>query len=455
MPPVAQDAAHHQSLLPHEPIDRLTLPLKRFLHVEAASGIMLLAATLIALVMANSPLAERFLAIWQTRLVVGLGGFQMNHSLQHWINDGLMAIFFFVVGLEVKRELVMGELQDLRQAVLPIAAAVGGMAVPASIYIALQWNQPGLRGWGIPMATDIAFVVGCMAVLGKRIPGALRVMLLSLAIADDIGAILVIAVGYTAALNLGALALGLLGFGVFAALARYGVRNQAVYLLVMVLTWLAFHESGVHATIAGVAFGLLMPTRAWISGTRLARIVDKTRHFLSGDGWRASPQRYALLREMERATRKSLSPLERLETDLHPWVGFAIMPVFALANAGVAVQPAALFHPAATATLLGLFIGKPLGILVASWFVVRCGWARLPAGVNWAAVVGGGFLSGIGFTMALFIASLALDGALLNAAKVGVLAGSALSAAAGVSILILALPAPPPPAGTDAEDGAA
>jgi len=234
------------------------------------------------------------------------------------------------------------------------------------------------------------------------------------------------------------------------ALMRYGVRNQAVYLALMVLTWLAFHESGIHATIAGVIFGLIVPSRSWISETRLTAIVDKTRQFLSGGGWRSTPERYALLREMERATRKSISPLERLEADLHPWVGFAIMPVFAIANAGVAIQASNLLHPVATATLLGLFVGKPLGIFCLSWLVVKCGWTRLPAGVNWGAVLGGGFLSGIGFTMALFISSLGLKDVLLDAAKVGVMAGSSLSAAAGMIVLILALPRPSAAAQNDA-----
>jgi len=439
-------SAHHheEDLLPREPIDRFVDPLKRFLHIEAASGVALLLATTVALALANLPTAEWYQALWKTRLSVGLGGFQMNHSLQHWINDGLMAVFFFVIGLEVKRELVMGELQDLRQAVLPIAAAVGGMVIPAGIFLMLQAGAPGVRGWGIPMATDIAFVVGCLAVLGKRIPGSLRVLLLSLAIADDIGAILVIAIGYTESLNLTALALGAAGIALLPLLIRAGIRNQAIYYLLMVLTWLAFHESGIHATIAGVIFGLLMPTRSWISETRLEDIVGKTRHFLMGAGWSTSSKRYAMLRQMERATRKSLSPLERHETELHPWVGFLIMPVFALANAGVPIQAADLVDPVALATALGLFVGKPAGILLFSFLAVKLRLTRLPEGVNWGAVVGGGFLAGIGFTMALFISGLALSGPLLEAAKVGVMAGSALSAAVGMGLLIVFLPKPEP-----------
>ena len=439
-------SAHHneEDLLPREPIDRLVDPLKRFLHIEAASGVVLLIATTVALVCANLPTAEGYQALWKIRLSIGVGDFQMNHTLQHWINDGLMAIFFFVIGLEVKRELVMGELQDMRQAILPIAAAIGGMLIPAGLFLLLQAGAPGARGWGIPMATDIAFVVGCLAVLGRRIPGSLRVLLLSLAIADDIGAILVIAIGYTASLNLTALALGAAGIALFPLLMKVGVRNHAIYYILMVLTWGAFHESGIHATIAGVIFGLLTPTRSWITETRLEAIVEKTRHFLMGAGWSTSNERYAMLRQMERATRKSISPLERHETELHPWVGFLIMPVFALANAGVPIRAADIVDPVALATALGLFLGKPLGIVLFSFLAVKLRLPRLPEGVTWGAVLGGGFLAGIGFTMALFISSLALSGPLLDAAKVGVMAGSALSAAVGMVLLIVFLPKPEP-----------
>jgi NhaA family Na+:H+ antiporter len=432
---------HHDipDMLPKEPIDTVVNPLKRFLHIEAASGVVLLVMTVAALILANSPLSDAFLGIWKTRFTIGIGSFQMNHSLQHWINDGLMAVFFFVIGLEVKRELVMGELKDLRQAVLPIAAAVGGMVVPAGIYLTLQWGTPGERGWGIPMATDIAFVVGCLAVLGRRIPNSLRVMLLSLAIADDIGAILVIAIGYTESLNLAALGLGGAGIGLFLFLMRTGVRNQGIYILIMVLVWLAFHESGIHATIAGVIFGLIVPARAWISESLLGEITQKASSFFQGDGWESGAQRYAMLRQMERATRKSISPLERLESSLHPWVGFAIMPVFALANAGVVVDPADIFNPVATAVMMGLFVGKPVGIALCSWIVVKLGLAKLPSDVGWGAIVGGGFLAGIGFTMALFISGLALGSDTLDAAKVGVMTGSLLSAVAGVSILVICL----------------
>jgi len=435
--------------LPREPIDLVIDPLKRFLHVEAASGAVLLMATVVALLLANSPLRDAYAAIWETRLGFRLGDGGVVLSLLHWINDGLMTVFFFVIGLEVKREMVMGELRDLRRATLPLAAAIGGMLVPAAVYLALQAGAEGARGWGIPMATDIAFVVGCLAVFGPRIPTGLRVLLLSLAIADDIGAILVIAVGYTDHLDLGALALGILGIGLLLAMMRAGVRNTGVYLIVMLLIWHEVHESGIHATLAGVIFGLLTPTTALVSESRLGRIVRRASSFLHGEGWTGSGERYATLRGMERATREAFSPLERLETELHPWVGFLIMPVFALANAGVPVRLGDFADPLALAVVAGLLLGKPAGILLFGWIAVRLGIARLPTGVNWRVFAGGGCLAGIGFTMSLFIAGLALDGELLAAAKVGILAASALSAVIGLALLHRFLPPAARPAEPD------
>lgn len=434
------DTSTDLSGFPKEPIDDIIDPLKRFMHIESSSGIVLIVVTFTALILANSPLSEGFLAFWKTPVGFRIGSFQAFHSLQHWINDGLMAVFFFVIGLEVKRELVMGELQNFKQAALPIAAAIGGMIVPACIYFSLLHGTPAERGWGIPMATDIAFVVGCLTVLGSRIPSSLRVTLLSLAIADDIGAIVVIAVGYTESLNLTALVLGVVGIGIIIGLMEIGVRNLAVYLLFMVLVWFAFHESGIHATIAGVIFGLLTPTKAWVSEGRLGMIANNTCNFLLGEGWSGSPDRYDILRKMEVAAVKSISPLERFETELHPWVGFLIMPLFALANAGVKIQLSDFTNPVATAVLLGLLIGKPTGITLFSWLAVRLGFASLPKGVSWGAILGGGFLAGIGFTMAIFIASLALQGDLLDAAKVGIIAGSFLSAIIGLAALVLLLP---------------
>jgi NhaA family Na+:H+ antiporter len=425
--------------LPKQPIHRVTAPLERFMHVEAASGLVLLAATVVALILANSQLSDWYVGVWKTEVGFRVGSFEMFHSSKHWINDGLMALFFFVIGLEVKRELVIGELRDPRRAALPVVAAIGGMIVPAGVYLVLQAGEAGARGWGIPMATDIAFVVGCMAVLGSRVPHGLRVMVLSLAIADDIGAILVIAIGYTESLDLTALVLGLLGLVVVFLMARVGVRSLLAYIVVGVLVWFAFHESGVHATIAGVALGLLTPTSAYVSEGLFGEILNRASEIFHGGDWESEADRGAKLLRFRQAARETVPPVEYLETVLHPWVGFIIMPLFALANAGVPLELADLADPVAQAVAAGLVIGKPLGIVVLSFVAVRVGLARLPEGVGWGALSGGGFLAGIGFTMALFIAGLALEGEILDAAKVGVLVASAVAAVIGISILSYAL----------------
>jgi len=435
---LAHEDGEHLPRLPEEPVSALTGPISRFLHVEAAGGIILLTATAVALAAANSTWADAWFAIWKTPVGFEIGEFRMVHSLRHWISDGLMAVFFFIVGLEVKRELVVGELREARSAALPIVAALGGMVVPAGIYVALLAGGEGVRGWGIPMATDIAFVVGCMAILGPRVPRGLRVMLLSLAIVDDIGAILVIAVGYTEGLSVPMLLAGFGGIAFMLLLRSIGVRIVSVYVAVGVVVWFFFHESGVHATIAGVLIGLLTPARSWVSPGLLGKIVTKAGAFLAGDG----TPRPGLLRQVETATRESVSPLERLEKGLHPWSSAVIMPLFALANAGVPVRLDAFGSPVALAILAGLVIGKPVGVLSFSFLAVKLGIARLPERVGWGAVTGGGLLAGIGFTMAIFIASLALDGELLEVAKIGVLGASALAAVLGMAVLRATLPDP-------------
>ena len=430
-----------RDLFPQEPVDQLVGPFARFMHVEASGGVVLVAATALALFLANSPFSDAFLGLWQTKLSIGLGDFQMSHSLKHWISDGLMAIFFFVIGLEVKRELVLGELRDLRKATLPIAGALGGMLAPAGLYLAFQWGEPAARGWGIPMATDIAFVVGCMAVLGSRVPQGLRVMLLSLAIADDIGAILVIAFGYTNNLSWDWLLFAFVMIAFMRLLAQIGVRSVSVYVVSGAAVWLGFHESGVHATIAGVILGLMTPASSWIGGARLGEIWRVADHYVHGERWESPADRREILQKIEMTMRESLSPLERLENALHPWQSFLIVPLFALVNAGVAFQLSDLADPVAVAVMLGLALGKPLGIVGFSWLAVRTGLGRLPEGVSWPVLAAGGSLAGIGFTMALFIANLALPGPELSAAKVGILGGSLLSAVLGMTLLVRLLPA--------------
>lgn len=426
--------------LPSEPIDRIVQPLARFLHVEAASGIVLLLFTVAALALANSPLADAFLGFWKIPAGFSFGDFELHHPLKHWINDGLMVVFFFVVGLEVKREMVFGELRNLRQAMLPFAAALGGMAMPAFIYLALQYDGPGARGWGIPMATDIAFVVGCVALLGARVPHSLRILLLTLAIIDDIGAILVIAIGYSSGIHWPWLAAGGSGIVLVYVCQRLGVRSFGVYTLLGAGVWFAFHESGVHATIAGVILGILTPARSYINEAQYRQVLDRARATLVDDFLDLTPDLPAKIRRLQWVTREVISPLEYLLNKLHPWVAFMIMPLFAFANAGVPIQVDSLTAPTAIAVILGLLLGKPLGVLGASWLAVRLGWTSLPASLGWSALIGGGLLAGIGFTMALFIASLALQGDLLDIAKIGVLVGSFLSALIGMMWLFATLP---------------
>ena len=438
---MADEPVQQRANLPEEPIHRLVGPLLRFMHVEAAGGIVLLAFTVAALALANSPLSGDFLALWKTKIGFSCGEFEMRYSLRHWINDGLMGIFFLVVGLEVKRELVLGELRDPRRAALPFAAALGGMIAPAALYLALMRGTPEARGWGIPMATDIAFAVGCLAIAGRRVPASLRIMLLSLAIVDDIGAILVIAVGYTARLDLGMLALSGAGIGAVVLIGKLGVRGVGPYVVLGAVVWFGFHESGVHATIAGVILGLMTPARSWVSETLIERIVRQAGTVLTGS-WRDASVRYSELRRVQLAAREALPPLERLEGALHPWVSFAIMPIFAFANAGVPIQGGAFAEPVALAVVVGLVVGKPAGVLLLSWLAVRAGLASLPTGAGWSGVAAIGTLAGVGFTMSIFIAGLALTGASLDAAKIGILSGSVISGALGVGLLLALLPRP-------------
>jgi NhaA family Na+:H+ antiporter len=432
-------AARH---LPRAPIRRLVRPLARFLRVESASGLFLLACTAAALALANSPAAAAYHHFWHTPVHLRVGGFALGGELGHFVvNDVLMTVFFFLVGLEIKRELVAGELRDPRTAALPVVAALGGMLVPAGLYFALQAGRPGERGWGVPMATDIAFVVGLLSLLGPRVPLGLKILLLSLAIVDDIGAVVVIAVFYAGDLQFFMLLLAAGGLALTAMLAEAGVRSVPVYVAVGAGVWLATYKSGVHPTIAGVVLGLMTPAGAWVSRAALRLSVADLQARLATD-----PGEDVAAEDLELvafAARESVSPLERLEHALHPWVGFLVMPLFALANAGVKVEAAAVASPVAVAAAVGLFVGKPLGVLLFSFAAVKLGVARLPKGVSWWVLFGGGCLAGIGFTMSLFVAGLAFpEGAhpeLLAAAKTGTLVGSVCSAVVGAAVLRVVL----------------
>jgi NhaA family Na+:H+ antiporter len=423
------------SRLPKEFADRFTKPFSRFVRIESAAAIILLVVTLGALTLSNSPWSRDFIALWETPVGLHLGSFAFSRSLQHWINDGLMTLFFFVVALELKRELVLGELSNLRMASLSFAGALGGMVAPAVLYVALQGGEPGARGWGTVMATDTAFLVGCLAVLGSRVPQTLRVFLLSLAIFDDIGAILVVAIGYGGELNWLAIALSMLGLAVVFGAARVGIRSVPIYFLIGGFIWLALDASGVHATITGVLLGLMTPTGGWVSNRRLRAILDRVVARPGGHNASEAASDRKALALARVATREALSPVERLETALHPWVGFAIMPLFAFANAGIPLSTKDFGASVTMAIFVGFSLGKPLGVLALSWLAVRLGIATRPPDLSWSLIAAGGLLTGIGFTMALFIADLAFGQGLLGAAKLGILSASAVSAAAGVLAL--------------------
>ncbi|MFO0591873.1 MAG: Na+/H+ antiporter NhaA [Polyangiaceae bacterium] len=415
-------------------------PISSFLHIEAASGILLLVAAAAALAWASSPWHASYEHLWHVPVQIGAAGRVFSQPLHFWINDVLMVVFFFVVGLEIKREIHAGELSQLRRAALPVIAAVGGMIVPAALYLAIARQPDAKTGWGVPMATDIAFAVGVLALLGKRVPPAIRVLLLALAIIDDIGAILVIAIFYSSGLSLvglGVAAAGVLGV---VLLKAFGVRRPAAYVAPGVVMWAGFLQAGVHPTIAGVLLGLLTPAKPWygvegfLSTTASASADLQQKPEERGDGHRV----VAVLDRVAEARREAVSPVVRLIDALHPWVAFGIMPLFAFANAGVRVNDVNLGGTATpwivTGVVVGLCAGKPIGIVLASLLAVKLGIASRPRGVTWRGILVMGIVAGIGFTMAIFIASLAFrDPGLLGAAKLAVLAASVL---AGVLALV-------------------
>ncbi len=427
--------------------DRVVQPFVEFARLEAAGGLTLLAASIVALVWANSPWDESYADLWSATITLDLSFFDISETLHAWVNDGLMTLFFFVVGLEIKRELVFGELKDRRQALLPVAAALGGMIVPALIFTAFNGGREGQHGWGIPMATDIAFAVGVLTLAGTRAPLALRIFLLALAIADDIGAIAVIAIFYTDDLALDALALavGLITFVVL--MQRSQVRPIPMYAIIGVLVWAALLKSGVHATIAGVSLGLLTPTGPYLSQAGFVQaarsLVDRFAMAEHNPEMELSTdERRAMLYSMERLSRDTESPLERLERALHPWVSFGVVPIFALANAGVELSGDALTgafeSDVALGVIAGLVAGKPIGILLFSWLATATGAASLPNGVRWGHMLAASLLGGVGFTVSLFITELAFDdAALIERAKIGVLAASLAAGALGYVALRL------------------
>ena len=433
----------HRQDPPSTATSLLLRPFQTFFKLEAASGVLLLVCAAAALILANSPLAASYFDLWQTIVTVGAGSFVIAKPLLLWINDGLMAIFFFVVGLEIKREVLVGELSSPRKAALPLAAALGGMVVPALIYLAFNAGTDTASGWAIPMATDIAFALGVLALLGTRAPLALKIFLTALAIVDDLGAVLVIAFFYTAELSWVSLGLGGLFLLALIVANRIGVRRTWVYVVLGLALWIAFLKSGVHATIAGVLLAMTIPARRRIDADAfLARGLKLLDTFATGvqpgEVEPTADQRHAV-HSLEVACEAIETPLARMEHTLHPWVAFAIMPIFAFANAGVALGGdvgAALVAPVSLGVIMGLFFGKQIGVTAFSWLAVRLGWAELPAGVGWRQLYGVSLLTGIGFTMSLFIANLAFGNpVVLDQAKIGIFAASLLSGVLGWGVL--------------------
>jgi NhaA family Na+:H+ antiporter len=419
-------------------IDVLIDPFTRFAEMEASGGILLLTATVIALLWANSRWEHSYHAIWEKEVTAGLGRTVLTWSRHLWVNDGLMSIFFFLVGLEIKREVLVGELSSFRRAAFPFIAALGGCVLPAALYFAIDHGTSEANAWGIPMATDIAFALGVLALLGNRVPVSLKLFVAALAIADDIIAVLVIAIVYTAHLNFFYLGLGTVGLGLAYGANKMGVRNPWVYGFIGILVWFAVMQSGVHATIAGVLLALTIPCT---TSTDKPGFVAKVQGLLGRfeETEPNSTEAQAALLSIKQQCAEMESPLDRIEHGLQPWVGFVIMPLFAFSNAGVHVLGnlrSAAKHPVTIGVALGLLVGKPFGITAFAWTAERVKLVARPAGVKWMQIFAAGWICGIGFTMSLFIATLALPEGGLDFAKIGTLGASIVAGCIGCFLLM-------------------
>lgn len=418
----------------------------KFFKMEASGGIALMACTIAALIWANSPWAGSYHSLWQTKLTVGIGTWTLSKAAILWINDGLMAIFFFVVGLEIKREILVGGLSTPSQTIMPVAAAVGGMVIPALIFFGFNTGTESVGGWGIPMATDIAFALGILSLLGSRVPVGLKIFLTAVAIVDDIGAILVIAIFYTSSLDLTALSIGVVVLGLMAVLNfRWGIRHSIPYLVLGVIVWFAFLKSGIHATIAGVLAAMTIPATTKIDCTSF---VEKLRGaaevfemaITPGKSVLTNKEQQMALHVMDDAYEAATTPLQNIEHALHPWVSFCIMPIFALANAGVSFERD-LFHDLLTPVSLGIFfgllIGKQVGVTAACWLLYKFGLAKYPDRTTFMHLYGASCLAGVGFTMSIFIANLAFEegSRLVELSKVAILFASLIAGFWGYVVL--------------------
>lgn len=426
------------------PIDRILLPVDNLVKNRPISGILLFIAVMIALVWANSPFAESYHHLWEIHFKIQLGGFILDKSLHHWINDGLMAVFFFVVGLEIKREILAGDLSSWKNASLPIGAAIGGMIVPAVIYALFNINSPTESGWGVPMATDIAFTLGILSLLGKRVPLSLKIFLTALAIVDDLGAVLVIAFFYTE--NLLPLYLEY-GFGFFLILAFgnwLGIRNVLFYAIIGICgLWVAFLLSGVHATIAGVLIAMTVPVRSKINKSGfIIRVVDLLKKFKKAkslEGSFISDEQQEIIEDLKEERSKVETPLQKLESALNPFVSFVVLPIFALCNTGIELNIgiSELIHSKISLGIVaGLVVGKFTGIFGIAWLMIKLKIGQLPENTNWGQMSGGALMAGIGFTMSIFISELAFQTeAFRNEAKMAILIASFIAGSIGLFIV--------------------
>jgi NhaA family Na+:H+ antiporter len=427
-------------------IDILLKPINSFLKNEIVAGALLFMCAVIAMIWANSPLKESYHQLWETHFAISFGNFEISKTLHYWINDGLMSIFFFVVGLELKREIIGGELTTLKKAALPIGAALGGMLVPALIFIGLNPDSPASSGWGIPMATDIAFALGVLILLGKRVPVSIKLFLTALAIIDDLGAVLVIAFFYTSDISFMNLAIGGGFMATLIAANHLGVRNTLFYGIVGIGgVWLSFLLSGVHATIAGVLLAFAIPARTKIDELGfIKKLKEYTEWFEKSDRIDSrliTTKQLHIIQEIKTASMYAETPLQRLEEAMHPLVAFIVVPLFALANAGIELSGetfSSLLHPVTIGVVSGLVLGKFLGVTGFTFLLVKTKIAVLPPGVNWTHICGIALLAGIGFTMSLFISELAFtDPAMILHAKLGIMIASVIAAALGFVVLFI------------------
>lgn len=425
------------------PIEKIIAPVSHFIHLEYTSGIVLLFSVIIAIVWANSGWHELYHHIWEIDFSVGFDTYILKHPLHIWINDGLMAIFFFVIGLELKREFMDGELSSFRKAVLPMSAALGGMIVPALIYFVINKGTDADHGWGIPMATDIAFALALLSMAGKHVPTSVKVFLSALAVADDLGAVLVIAFFYTSGVNFAALGIAGVFLVVLIAGNRLGVRSSMFYLLLGIGVWIGFLLSGVHATIAGVLVAFTIPAVTKIDeviySSNLKKLTYEFEKEIPSNSSLTTPAQHQTIQHVKTLSMAAETPLQKIEHALHPWVAFGIMPIFALANSGIVIGAdflTSIINPVSIGVTAGLVVGKFVGILLFTWLMVKTGASVLPEGANWRHITGVALLGGIGFTMSLFISGLAFNNPVfVDQAKYGILIASIVAGVMGSLVL--------------------